>query len=137
MATATSQLKPGVLPGISRPMEAAVRGNRDDAVLLLAGVSIAVRLGIASCISDERPGSSGGNIATKILWRYVGIAVAIFLINFLPVAAVMVPTSYFLSPVKAGVQPPTALFALVPLIPCAFRSRCRSTRPVEPLQSSG
>jgi hypothetical protein len=73
----------------------------DNILLLFAGVSIAVawhRL----MILNEQPGLSGSNIATKNLWRYVVAAIGLFLIMFLPVIAIMVPTFYFILPTPAG-----------------------------------
>jgi hypothetical protein len=116
MATAMAKLQPGVPPRMPPPTEMAVFLNLGNIFLLLAGVSIAVawhRL----MILDERPGFSGSNVATKTLWRYVGMAIAIFLINFLPAAAVMFPAFYFMSPLKAGgTPPPPGFFAVIPLV---------------------
>jgi hypothetical protein len=56
----------------------------------LAAVSIAVawhRL----VILNERPGFSGGNVATKDLWRYIVMALTLFLISVLPMATVVLP----------------------------------------------
>jgi hypothetical protein len=116
MATAMANLKPGHPPQMPKPTEMAVLLSLDNIGLLLAGVSIAVawhRL----MILDERPGFSGSNVATKNLWRYVAMAIAIFLINFLPVAVVMLPQFYFLGPLKAGGNPPPpGFFAVIPLM---------------------
>ena len=116
MATAMANLKPGLPPQMPKPTEMAVLLNLANIVLLLAGVSIAVawhRL----MILDERPGFSGSNVATKNLWRYIAIAIAIFLIDFLPAAVVMFPAFYFLFPSKAGGSPPPAgFFAVIPLV---------------------
>ncbi|SDR98989.1 hypothetical protein [Bradyrhizobium canariense] len=99
MATAIAGLKPGLLP--PKPFEMAVLLNLANFLMLLAGVSIAVawhRL----MILDERPGLSGSNVATKNLWRYVVMAIALFLTLFLPVVAIMLPAFYFLFPALAG-----------------------------------
>jgi hypothetical protein len=56
----------------------------------LAAVSIAVawhRL----IILNERPGFSGCNVATKDLWRYIVVALTLFLISSLPMAMVVLP----------------------------------------------
>jgi hypothetical protein len=116
MATAMANLKPGHPPQMPKPTEMAVLLSLDNIGLLLAGVSIAVawhRL----MILDEHPGFSGSNVATKNLWRYVAMAIAIFLINFLPVGVVMLPQFYFLGPLKAGGNPPPpGFFAVIPLM---------------------
>jgi hypothetical protein len=116
MAVAMANLKPGLPPQMSKPTEMVVLLNLDNILLLLAGVSIAVawhRL----MILDERPGFSGSNVVTKTLWRYIGMAIVVFLINFLPAAVVMFPAFYFLFPAKvAGGPPPPGLFAMIPLV---------------------
>jgi hypothetical protein len=66
-------------------------------LLWLAGVSIAVawhRL----MILNEQPGFSGGNVATKNLWRYVAVGIALVLILFLPMAAIIPPKFFFQQP---------------------------------------
>jgi hypothetical protein len=115
MATAMANLKPGLPPQMPRSFETALLLNLDNILLLLAGVSIAVawhRL----MILNEQPGFSGGNVATKNLWRYIVMALALFLIMFLPMAAVMFPTLYLLQPVPGPAPPPPALFLLLPLL---------------------
>ena len=117
MVTAMANMKPGVPPQLPKSTETAVLLNLDNVLLLLAGVSIAVawhRL----MILQEHPGFSGSNVATKHLWRYVVVGVALFLVMFLPVAAVMFPAFYFLFPKTAGGPPPPPGFFL--LIPVAF-----------------
>lgn len=114
MATMMANLKPGLLPDLSRSSETALLLNLDNILLLLAGVSIAVawhRL----MILNEQPGFSGGNVATKNLWRYIVVALALLLVMFLPMAAVMLPTIYLLQPVPAPARPPSAFFLLLPL----------------------
>jgi hypothetical protein len=56
-------------------------------------------------ILDEHPGFSGSNVATRNLWRYVGIAIVIFLITFLPVVFVMFLAVYFVFPPQAAGGP--------------------------------
>jgi hypothetical protein len=111
MTAMMANLKPG-LPPPPPPAEMAVPMNLANALLLLAGVSIAVawhRL----MILNEQPGFSGSNLVTKNLWRYIAMALGLFVILFLPLIAILLPTFYFLPPV-AG-RPPPALFALIPL----------------------
>ena len=116
MASAVANLKPGLPPQMPMPTEMAVLLQFDNILLLFAGVSIAVawhRL----MILHERPAFSSSNIATKTLWRYVGMAIAIFLINVLPAAVIMFPAFYFLFPAKVVAGPPApGMFALIPLI---------------------
>jgi hypothetical protein len=84
MAIVLTKLKPGQPPGLP-PGEMAALLHASQALLLFAGVSIAVawhRL----MILNERPGVSGSNVATRNLWRYIGAAVAIVVIDFLPAA---------------------------------------------------
>lgn len=115
MAVAMANLKPGWPPQMSKPGEMALL-NLANIPTLLAGVSIAVawhRL----MILNEPPGLSGSNVATRNLWRYIGVAIAIFLIDFLPAAVVMFPAFYFVFPSKAGGNPPpSGFFAVIPLI---------------------
>ena len=115
IGTFMTNLKPGVRPKMpSQPLELAVLSNVDSVVLLLAGVSIAVawhRL----MILGERPGISGSNVATKDLWRYVIVAVALFLILFLPIAAIIFSAIYFAQPAAGPAPPPLGFFLLLPL----------------------
>jgi hypothetical protein len=112
--TFMTSLKPGVTPGAKhQPLELAVLSNVNHVLLLFAGVSIAVawhRLVILS----ERPAISGSNVATKDLWRYTGMAIALFLIVFLPAAAILFSTSFFLEQSLRGpLAPPPGFFALL------------------------
>jgi hypothetical protein len=112
MATAMTNLKTGVSLQMSKPTEMVVLLNLDNIFLLLAGVSIAVawhRL----MILNEQPRFSGSNVATKDLWRYIVVAITLFLIFFLPVAAVVLPTFYFLLPAPGPTAPPPGFFALI------------------------
>jgi hypothetical protein len=111
MARAVANLKPGAPPQMPKSTELAVLLNLDNIFLLLAGVSIAVawhRL----MILNEQPRFSGSNILTKDLWRYIVVAITLFLIFVLPVAAVVLPTLYFLQP-ASGSAPPAGFFALI------------------------
>jgi hypothetical protein len=116
MSAFMTNLKPGVPPRMpSQPLELAILLNVDYILLLLAGVSIAVawhRL----MILDERPGMSGSNIATKNLWRYIVVGLALFLIMFLPATAAMLPTFYFLQPAPGPAPPPPGFFLMILLI---------------------
>jgi hypothetical protein len=112
MTTAIANLKPGVAPQMPRSTELMVLLNLCNIFLLLAGVSIAVawhRL----MILNEQPRFSGSNVATKDLWRYIVVAIILFLIFFLPVAAVMLPTFYFLLPTPGPAAPSAGFFPLV------------------------
>jgi hypothetical protein len=112
MATVIVDMKPAVPSQFPKSTEMAVLLYLADVLLLLAGVSIAVawhRL----MILNEHPGFSGGNAANNNLWRYVIVGLALFLVMFLPVAAVMFPTFYFLFPTTAGGGPPPAGFFLL------------------------
>ena len=117
MAAAIAKLKPTPPFRIQQPTEMTVLLNLDNILILLAGVSIAVawhRL----MILNEQPSFSGSNVATKSLWRYIVAAIALFLIMFLPAAAVMLPTFYVLLPAAPAdpTQPPSGLFLLFLLV---------------------
>jgi hypothetical protein len=112
MAAVLANVKPGAPPQIPKSTELAVLLNLDYIFLLFAGVSIAVawhRL----MILNEQPYFSGSNVATKNLWRYIVMAITLFLIFFLPVAVVVFPILYFLTPGREAVAPPAGLFPLV------------------------
>jgi hypothetical protein len=111
MATAVAKLQPGVPPQMPKSTEMSVLLDVVNILLLFAGVSIAVawhRL----MILNERPGFSGSNVATGNLWRYIGVAIAIFLIGWLPAAVVMFPALFFLS-TAAGSQPSPGYFLVI------------------------
>jgi hypothetical protein len=112
MATMMANLKPGLPPEMPRSSAMALLLNLDNILLLFAGVSIAVawhRL----MILNEQPGFSGGNVATKNLWRYIVVALALFLVMFLPMTAVMLPASYFLKSGPAPALPSPGFFPLL------------------------
>jgi hypothetical protein len=116
MSTVMANAKRGMPPQMpSEPLETMVLGNLDNLLLLFAGVSIAVawhRL----VILEEPPGFSGSNVATKNLWRYIGVGLAIVLVVVLPAAVIVAPMVYFLFPFKAGgAAPPPGFFALIPV----------------------
>jgi hypothetical protein len=79
-------------------------------VFTFAGASIAVAWH-RRLILGEPPGFSGSNVATKGLWRYVGIGFAISLIAFLPLLVVVLPTFLLLSFVISGPALKAAVFA--------------------------
>jgi hypothetical protein len=116
-AAALANLKPDQPPPETpEPAEIAVLLNIGNILLLLAGLSIAVawhRL----MILGERPGFSGSNLASKTVWRYIGMAIALFLINFLPAVVILFPALYFLFPANAGGGlPASGSFAVIPLV---------------------
>jgi hypothetical protein len=79
-------------------------------VFTFAGASIAVAWH-RRLILGEPPGFSGSNVATKGLWRYVGIGFAIALIAFLPLLVVVLPIFILLSSVITGAVLRVAMFA--------------------------
>jgi hypothetical protein len=112
MATAMTNLKPGVAPQMPKPTEMAVLLNLANIFLLLAGVSIAVawhRL----MILDERPGFSGSNVATKNVWRYIGIGILICLIVLLPAVATILPLAASTGLLPLGSLVPVAVLILI------------------------
>jgi hypothetical protein len=116
MRTLVADSKRGMPPPMPLPpFDATLLGNLDTLLLLFASASIAVawhRL----VILEEPPGFSGGNVATGILWRYIGVGLAMILAVMLPVALILAPLIYFVYPFKAGAAaPPTGFFFLIPL----------------------
>ena len=115
MATAMTNLKPGLPPQIPKATEMELLSYLANILVLFAGVSIAVawhRL----LILNERPGFSGSNVRTQNVWRYTGMAIVIFLIGFLPAAVVLFLTFFFLAPSTAGHPPSAGSFAMIPVI---------------------
>jgi hypothetical protein len=82
----------------------------------LAAVNIAVawhRL----IILNERPGFIGSNVATKDLWRYIVVALTLFLISVLPMATVVLPAYSLLPTTGPSAQPARLLpFMLLGLV---------------------
>jgi hypothetical protein len=117
MATAMADLKPGLPPPhMPPPPGMAALLSLANILIPLACVSIAVAWH-RRMILGERPGLSGSNVATKTVWRYIGMAIAIFLINFLPAVGVMFPAVAFLLPAMAGEgSSPAGLFAMIALM---------------------
>jgi hypothetical protein len=58
---------------------------------------------------------SGSNVATKNLWRYVGMALAIGLLVILPMLVLVLPMFLLLSPIATG-GVPRFLMLLIPVI---------------------
>jgi hypothetical protein len=85
---------------------------------LLAGLSIAVAWH-RHIILGEYPRFSGSNIATKNLWRYVGMAILVGLIDMLPALVVALPMILLFSHTATAGAPrlmPAPLFLLFPLL---------------------
>ena len=96
---------------LALPFEVQVLSNVDYLLVLLASVSIAVAWHRLMILGDH-PGFSGSNVATRHLWRYIGIGLVIFLIFFLP-AVIMFPMFYLFFPPLPGAGPPRAPFFVV------------------------
>jgi hypothetical protein len=113
LARTMENLNSGLPPQMPRPTQMVVLLNLANILLLFAGVSIAVawhRL----MILNEQPGLSGSNVATGNLWRYIVMAIALFLVMFVPTAAIMLPAFYFLAPARATLAPiPPEFFLLL------------------------
>jgi hypothetical protein len=97
----------------SPPIETILLGYAATLVLLVAGLSTAVAWH-RRIILSEHPGFSGSNVATKNLWRYAGMGLAIFLIVGLPLLVVIVPMFLLLAPVARGGSPGFTI--LIPVI---------------------
>jgi hypothetical protein len=117
MATLLARAPRGMPPRTStltaQPIESVLLMNLSQVLVLFAGVSIAVtwhRL----IILGEQPGFSASNVASKNLWRYIGVGLAIILVMALPLALIVVPMIYFI-PKPGGTPPPTWFFALIPV----------------------
>jgi hypothetical protein len=70
------------------PFEGGLHGTVADVAELLAATSIAVAWH-RRIILGEQPALSGSNIATKDLWRYTGVTLAIFLMVWLPLIVII------------------------------------------------
>jgi hypothetical protein len=122
MGAVIAEVKPGMPPQalnhVPQPLALAALAGLDDILLTLAGISIAVawhRL----LILGEHPGFSGSNIATRDLWRYIGVGLAIGLIVMLPIVVIVFPAFYFVFSFQSaapGSPPPAGLFLLIPLV---------------------
>jgi hypothetical protein len=99
-ASLAAGMRRGMPP--SKPVETFVFITIVILVYAFAGVSIAVAWH-RRIILREHPGFSGSNVATKNLWRYVGVGFALALIVYLPLLVIFLLMSALLSPVaKAG-----------------------------------
>jgi hypothetical protein len=113
LARAPRGMPPKTLTVPPEPIEAVLLMNLDHVLVLFAGVSIAVtwhRL----IILGERPGFSASNVASRNVWRYIGVGLALILVMALPVALIVAPMIYFI-PKPGGTPPPTWFFALIPV----------------------
>jgi hypothetical protein len=121
MARVAGDLKRGMppqIPEVSRPIEPLPPENVASLVLILAGISIAVAWH-RRIILGEHPRLSGSNVATKSLWRYVGVGLAICLIVILSALLIALLMFLLLAPFAAGEavgRPPAAVIVLIPVI---------------------
>lgn len=97
----------------SKPIATIAIENVLGLVFIFAGVSIAVAWH-RCIILGEHPGISGSNVATKNLWRYVGMGFAICLIVLLPTMMLVLPMFALLSPADVGGAPRFPM--LIPVI---------------------
>jgi hypothetical protein len=122
-AGAMANLKAGLPPQPPAPTMSWLTENLvleplASLIAILAGVSIAVAWH-RRIILDEHPGLSGSNIATKNLWRYVGVGIAIFLMSIVPAFVMFTMLLFFVSFGSGGV-PARAASWLVIVIPAMF-----------------
>jgi hypothetical protein len=121
MAGAMANLKAGLPPQPPAPTmswltDTLVLGPLAKLIAIFSGVSIAVAWH-RRIILDEHPGLSGSNIATRNLWRYVGVGIAIFLMSMVPAFVVLLMVifaSFATGGVRAG--PGSWFLNLVPTI---------------------
>jgi len=99
----------------SGTVEMTVLGSAAGLLSLFAGVSIAVAWH-RHIILGEDPGFSGSNVATKDLWRYVGVGLAICLIVMLPLLVVVGTRFLLFTPVAGGGPPGFGALILIPVI---------------------
>jgi hypothetical protein len=97
----------------SKPVETIVLQIVANLVFIFAGVSIAVAWH-RRLILEERPGLSGSNVASKSLWRYVRMGLAIGLVVIVPTMVLSLPMFLLSSPVVAGGAP--RFLMLLPVI---------------------
>jgi hypothetical protein len=130
MATVLANVKSGVPPQISRPIEMTVLSNAAGLAVMIAGVSIAVAWH-RRILLDERPGFSGSNIVTRALWRYVGAGLAIFLISIGPAMLIALPVLLLVAPAgtpiapQQGAQFPLLMLLIVALYVAGFAAMLR------------
>lgn len=104
--------KPQLKVDVSQPVHMLLLGYAEHLLLACAAISSAVawhRL----LLLNETPGLSGGNFATRSLWRYVGIGIVISLIAALPVVGVLLPMSMLGLLPAAGQAPPASITVVV------------------------
>jgi hypothetical protein len=111
MADVIASMKRG-MPA-SKPIETTALSNVANLVFIFAGVSIAVAWH-RRIVLGEHPRFSGSNLATKSLWRYLGMGIVIGLIVLLPALLLSLPMFVLLSPVVAGGAPRFPM--LIPVI---------------------
>lgn len=112
MSAAIAGAKRGMpLQTLTFPLEGLVLSYVDYFLILLASVSIAVAWHRLMILGDH-PGFSGDNVATRNLWRYIGIGLVIFLIFFLP-AVIMFPMFYLFFPSPGAGPPHEPFFVLI------------------------
>jgi hypothetical protein len=124
---------------LTRTAGFALVGNITSLVFTFAGVSIAVAWH-RRLLLDEAPGWSGSNVATGSMWRYICVGIAIGLIVMLPVAAILVPTLFWLGPLLAGTghgPPSPAIFLLVFVIYIAAFAALLRLTPLLPARAIG
>lgn len=120
MAQAKTGMPPQVLNHMTHPLEMAALAGLDNILTGLAAVSIAVawhRL----LILGEHPGFSGSNVATRDVWRYIGMGLAIVLTVMLPIMLIIFPAFYFIFSLRhAAPGSPPAGFILLLLLICVL-----------------
>jgi hypothetical protein len=105
-------LKQG-MAAASKSVEATVVQDLVGLALIFAGASIAVAWH-RRLILEERPGLSGSNVATKSVWRYAWIGLAIGLVVIVPTMVLSLPLIILSSPVATGGAPRFPM--LIPVI---------------------
>ena len=99
----------GVIAAVKQGMAASkaeptVVQNLVALVFLFAGISIAVAWH-RRLILEEHPGLSGSNVASKSVWRYAWIGLAIALVVIVPTLVLSLPIFVLSSPVATGGAP--------------------------------
>jgi hypothetical protein len=116
-AEVVANAKPGTsspAQHISNPTVTVWLPNIANLIVLIAGVSIAVAWH-RHIILGERPGLSVSNLATKNLWRYIGVGVAICLIVAVPALIVIVPIFRWLfsASINGQAHQPFPMFSII------------------------
>ena len=127
MAVFIADMKRGVpTQQVSMPIETIALGYLGNLFFALAGISIAVAWH-RRLILGENVAFCGSNIASKVLWRYAGVGIAIILIAAVPVVGIGLPIFFW--PVAMGGEfaPPDrwllALLFLLNLVAIAIMLR--------------